>query len=303
MRIGYVLLASIAAFMPLACGGLQDGTPPPNLTISREPSPASSSATTPSPTGSSGLIAFVCGIQICVMMPDGTHVQRVTDDAGDHEDPSWSPDATRLAYDVNLGAEETTEIFVVDADGNNPVQLTTNHDEDVQPRWSPDGTEILFSSDRGGSRDIWVMDQDGSNPVRLTDSPAPELDAVWAPSGETIAFGRYGASRSGVYVMGADGSDQSLVLEGGSAPAWSSQDELCVSGGGLFVFDLTTGKGHRITRGRFDTEPAWSPDGERIAFRRGRAGPDSEIYVVNVDSRDSVRLTRDHQHDAQPAWA
>jgi Tol biopolymer transport system component len=41
-----------------------------------------------------------------------------------------------------------------------------------------------------------------------------------------------------------------------------------------------------------DHDPAWSPDGQKIAFRSTRDGND-EIYVVNADGSGLRNLTRD----------
>jgi len=39
-----------------------------------------------------------------------------------------------------------------------------------------------------------------------------------------------------------------------------------------------------------DVEPAWSPDGSRIAWRSERDG-NAEIYVMNADGSNQTRLT------------
>ena len=66
----------------------------------------------------------------------------------------------------------------------------------------------------------------------------------------------------------------------------------CGGSSGLIAFDqgdeiytiMTDGTGlTRITFNSFDDdEPAWSPDGTRLAFRSDRDG-DNEIYVINAD--------------------
>jgi Tol biopolymer transport system component len=54
-----------------------------------------------------------------------------------------------------------------------------------------------------------------------------------------------------------------------------------------------------------DLDPAWSPDGARIAFSRYLPGnPTSEVYVMNADGTGKVRLTQDdgRANDREPAW-
>ena len=48
-------------------------------------------------------------------------------------------------------------------------------------------------------------------------------------------------------------------------------------------------------------DPAWSPDGKKIAFVR-YFGENSEIFVVNVNGTGLKRLTRNPGPDLQPAW-
>jgi Tol biopolymer transport system component len=58
----------------------------------------------------------------------------------------------------------------------------------------------------------------------------------------------------------------------------------------------------RLTRNEsFDGDPAWSPDGQRIAFISDRDGND-EIYVMNADGSGQQRLTRTPEDESFPAW-
>jgi Tol biopolymer transport system component len=52
----------------------------------------------------------------------------------------------------------------------------------------------------------------------------------------------------------------------------------------------------------FQIDPAWSPDGSKIAFASGRTGT-SDIYVMNADGTQTRRLTSTDQNDAHPTWS
>ncbi len=59
-----------------------------------------------------------------------------------------------------------------------------------------------------------------------------------------------------------------------------------------------------------DSSPAWSPDGGKIVFLRGRGNfllspgerSAAEIYVMNADGSGVTRLTHDRFGEGSPAW-
>jgi Tol biopolymer transport system component len=78
------------------------------------------------------------------------------------------------------------------------------------------------------------------------------------------------------------------------------------STGNAEIYTIGTTGNSTATRLTFhpaaDVEPAWSPDGARIAFRSDRDG-DEEIYVMNADGSNPVRLTSQPGEDRNPAWS
>ena len=101
-----------------------------------------------------------------------------------HDDnPSWSPDGKRIAFDsFRNGAGGNKDIYVMDADGRNQRNLTNHPDRDYgHPSWSPDSKRIAFVSNRTRdlNRDIYVMDADGGNPQNLTNNPGDDEDPAW----------------------------------------------------------------------------------------------------------------------------
>jgi Tol biopolymer transport system component len=69
----------------------------------------------------------------------------------------------------------------------------------------------------------------------------------------------------------------------------------------------------RLTHGdAYDFDPAWSPDGAKIVFASTRDDPNpvtcwpncnAEIYVMNADGGNQMRLTSDPAYDSTPSWS
>jgi TolB protein len=89
-----------------------------------------------------------------------------------------------------------------------------------------------------------------------------------------------------------------------AAPA-ATGDRLAISQQGIVLID-PTGRNRRILtrhRGWLDNDPAWSPDGRRIAFVRTKNQYRSfQIYVKRVAGGPARRLTAG-RFDEHPAWS
>jgi Tol biopolymer transport system component/streptogramin lyase len=250
-----VALAIAAAGVGLAAVAFRDsGEPPPPAVSSAEPKIAFSALS----EGRWGIFT---------MAPDGSNVTRVTPDLpGDAFHAAWSPDGTRIAFDMEF------DIYVIDV-GSGDVNALTSDGMSSTPAWSPDGTRIAFHRDvSAGDSEIFVMNADGTDPTRLTDDPAFDLGPTWSPDGTRIAFQSNRNGNPDIWVMGSDGSSPSVLV--------ATPD--------------------------YEAFPAWSPDGSRIAFgaARGEAGVSGEgLYVANADGSGLVQLTEGTGVDPSPTWS
>jgi Tol biopolymer transport system component len=128
-----------------------------------------------------------------------------------------------------------------------------SHAADV-PRPVDPRERVVFT--RAGS--IWMSKPDGSDASQLTVRAldAPDEDPTLAPGGDAIAYSARGRKVNRIVILPL----AELVAE-----------------------PLTDGGG---TAG--DSQPAWSPDGRRVAFMRGDPRVRLDLYVVEVPARAGV---------------
>jgi Tol biopolymer transport system component len=100
--------------------------------------------------------------------------------------------------------------------------------------------------------------------------PGTNVNPVWSPSSDEVAFVRLDGKRRSIDVV--------RVQPDGRA-------------GGTRA--LTTG-------GAYDQDPSWSPDGSRIAFRRGSGEP--HLFVMKRDGSSARRIVRSPGAVNAPVW-
>ena len=230
---------------------------------------------------------------IYVMNADGSTVRRVSPAGGAAlTGQPWSSDGAKLAYGYRRNDRAPSEVHVVGADGRGRRRLTMGE----EPTWSPAGQRLSFL--RGGN--IWTIDADGSGARRLTsDARGAQRGAEWSPDGTRLAAVRKG----GLYVIAAGGGGQTRISRVGSldprrGPArWSrAGDRIVFSDGSVIVINRDGSGRRRLADG---SNPAWSPDGSRVAFDRPA---DGHVFVISL-SGGAARLVTKRVHLAGPSWS
>lgn len=119
---------------------------------------------------------------LAIVNADGTGFRQLTPggDGASDQNPAWSPDGTRIAFDSNRGPNRG--IWIVSANGGLPTPLTPSDMYAEKAQWGPNGT-IAFEGSRPSTinQDIWVMTADRARLTRVTTNPAHEFNPMWKP--------------------------------------------------------------------------------------------------------------------------
>ena len=265
------------------------------------------------------------GAAVYVMNDDGTRVRRLAESlTGSQSNPAWSPDGSIIAF-VGTTPNFARAITIATAEGADVRQLRMQHALDFFERlsWSPDATGILFPSRDGFCAALFLaaVDGQGEQPVPFPDPCSADdvLQGAYSPDATRLAVVTGFNSNCCGFAIGlllTDVATQEFVpviCFGASSVAWSpdgtrlavtSRAGTAADAGDdeIWIEDLEHHSCTQITTGfGSNTSPSWSPDGRRLAFVSTRDG-NAEIYVMNVDGSDQVRLTRNPGNDTEPAW-
>ena len=147
-------------------------------------------------------------------------------------------------------------------------------------RAGPTPGSLAFVSDAvGGQFDICLINTDGSGATPLVTSLADDWWPAWSPDGSKLAFQ----------------TNRNFIPAHDTVPPHPEWDIYVINVDGSGETQLTTDTTN-------EAQPAWSPDGKRIAFVTDRDG-NNEIYLMNGTGGNLRRLTTAAGTDEQPAWS
>lgn len=207
------------------------------------------------------------------------------------------------------------------------VPFTSFPGEEYMPAFSPDGNQIAFgwngeSIGISHNSSIYVKQIGSERTLRLTSDPSfMDFGPVWAPDGQKIAFNRHTESECSIFTVDSLGGVARKLITLGPNPGMPMFPTLAWSPDGKFIavpfaeahhaykiFLVSTESFTKrpLTSPTLETggdfNPAFSPDGQSVAFFRMMSAASADIFTVPIGGGETRRLTFDNAFISGLDW-
>ncbi|MCB9848634.1 MAG: PDZ domain-containing protein [Phycisphaeraceae bacterium] len=173
------------------------------------------------------------------------------------------------------------DLWVVDRAGGMARPLASPPGAESFPKFSPDGQTIGFVGNYEGDRDLYTISVNGGVPTRVTHHPANEQLSGWTPDGRLVY------STNGFSGQGQGRQEQIFTV----APQGGMPEKLPIPYG---ANGAVSGDGGWL---------AYTPHPRDFrTWKRYRGGWASDIWLFNLNTYESVRMTDFEGTDTIPMW-
>ena len=234
---------------------------------------------------------------------------------------NWSPDGRWLVVPGGDSAEKPSALWLVSVESGEKRQITlppANNLGDYFGTFSPDGRTLAFVRYTAGSTsDLYVLPlaenlSAKGEPRRLSNDNRIIIGIAWTADGREIVFASDRGGSQGLWRMAVSGSGEPRRLsvgENGVFPSISRQGNRLVysqsiSDSNIWRVNLSDPREpptQLIASTRADSNPQYSPDGNKIVFNSNRSG-NTEVWVCDADGSNPVQLLATG-YSGSPRWS
>jgi Tol biopolymer transport system component len=257
-------------------------------------------------------IAEPAGNNLIVSTLDGRSRILAADEKEAYIPNGWLADGSAVLA-IKVSPDNAAQLGLVPREGGNFRGLVSLQEKNIEAgrnysiaSVSPDGRYILFTDTAPGEKsDIYIIKSEGGTPKYFIKHPADDKYPRWSPDGQYVVFLslRHGSwALWGVSVKNGEAAGEPFLIQGGMEGSFL----LNWTTGGLaswntfqindiFIMDMDPATGEpagaprqlEYTATGGNVSPAWSPDGEFLAFiKRNPNGVGASIVVAGSGIRE-----------------
>jgi len=135
------------------------------------------------------------------------------------------------------------------------------------------GTKVAYvTAEQQGRERLYsliVSDQDGENEFKIMESMDPIMSPAWSPDSRQLAYVSFEGSKSSIFIQ-----------------------------------NLRSGNRFQVSnKPGINGAPAFSPDGRKLVITLGGVEGNPDIYVLDINSRGTKRLTTHRAIDTEGTWS
>jgi WD40-like Beta Propeller Repeat len=280
---------------------------PPVSPPGQSPTPSASSSQTPSGAPSASARASPSGT------PSSSTAQKLPSSAAIPQSVvivpmrfNGGPDRPLYLVDTERKIKQV-ELPSPDGGNSNPIMLASRN----TIIYANGGVLRVMAADGSGDRKLFNRDPAGCDKV---------AHASWSLTDPNVILltCKLSTGKFGLLVVGLDGrlirrldagkkviGDAGISPDGQTVLYWAS-DNSNQEGGAIYTLPVIgTGEPKPLTNSAagVDADPAWSPDGTQIAFRRKVLGSNEDVFVMNADGSGVRAVATTPAADFKPIWS
>lgn len=198
--------------------------------------------------------------------------------------PSWSPDDSKIAFDIR-DERDISQIYIYDFADQSVTNFSNNSGNCFNPAWSPDGESIAFAYQNN-----LILKNINDSSTEVIPNTQESSFPKWSSDGNRILFSR-GYPNIDVYYVNSDGSGFTAVANTSATEwfaSWLNENRYVVyeltdnEVSELVIKNLDSGEIQFLTTTQNNRFPACSPDGNFIIFTRGE-----DLWLLEIEKNNS----------------
>ena len=221
--------------------------------------------------------------------------------------PSWSPDASHIAY-VSF-ERGTPAVFTQNIFTGQKRMVSSRKGINGAPSWSPDGSKLALSLSVDGNPEIYLLSLHNGVFKRITNSRAIDTEPNWTQDGRSIIFTSDRGGRPQLYEISTNGGRAKRVTFNGSynsaADVVGEKVAFVRRVSGAFRIAVTE-RGRRganvVSDGRFDESPSLAPNATMVVYATQNNGRGT-LSVVSDNGYAKQELFSPAGEVREPAWS